>query len=82
MVLHMVCVCSAYRQAAVLAEKTGGAVFFALLHFWFRYLGPMKSLRIDLGTEFDNQKVIELSEKYGFEIGPTPGGAHWAGGGY
>ena len=81
-VLHMVCAYSAYRQAAVLTEKTGQAVVFALLNFWFRYLGPMKSLRIDLGTEFDNQKVIELSGKYGFEVDPSPGGAHWVGGDY
>ena len=63
MVLPMVCAYSAYTQAAVLTEKTGQAVVFALLNFWFRYLGPMKSLRIDLGTEFDNKKVIELSKK-------------------
>ena len=42
----------------------------------------MKSLQIDLGSEFDNKKVIKLAEKYAFEIDPTPGGAHWAGGGY
>ena len=81
MVLHMVCAYSAYRRACVRAEKTGGVVVFALLNFWFKYLGPMKSLRIYLGTKFDNKKFIELSEKYAFEIDPTPGGAHWAGGG-
>ena len=80
MILHMVCAYSAYRQAAVLAEKTGQAVVLALLNFWLRFFGPMKSLRIDLGSEFDNKKVIELSEKYNFALDPTPGGAHWAGG--
>ena len=40
----------------------------------------MKSLRIDLGSEFDNKDVTELVERYGIEVDPTPGGAHWAGG--
>ena len=56
----------------MLAEKTGGAVVLALLNFWFKYLGPMKGLRVDLGTEFDNKKVIESAEKYGFQVDPTP----------
>ena len=82
MIMHMVCAFSAYRQAAILIEKTGKAVVLALLNFWLRYLGPMKSLRVDLGSEFDNSQVQELSERYGFELDPTPGGAHWAGGGH
>ncbi len=80
MIMHMVCAFSAYRQAAVLIEKTGKAVVLALLNFWLQYLGPMKSLRIDLGSEFDNAQVQELSERYGLELDPDPRGAHWRGG--
>ena len=66
MILHMVCAYSAYWQAAVLTEKTGQAVVLALLNFWLCFFGPMKSLRIHLGSEFDNEQVVELSERYGF----------------
>ena len=37
MILHMVCASSPYWKAAVLAERTGQAVVFALLNFWLRY---------------------------------------------
>ena len=73
MVMHMVCAFSAYRQAAVLIEKTGKAVVLALLNFWLWYLGPKKSLRIDSGSEFDSAQVQELSERYGFEPPPHTG---------
>ena len=80
MFLHMVCAFSAYRQAAILTKRAGRAVVSALLNFWIRYLGPMKSLRIELGSEFDNKDVTELAERYGIEVDPNPGGAQWAGG--
>ena len=82
MFLHMACAFSAYRQAAILTERKGQAVVFALLNFWLRYLGPMRSLRKDLGSEFDSKDVTELAERYGIEVDRTLGGAHWAGGGH
>lgn len=60
-ILTMMCDLSKYLIAVPMADKSAKTIARAIFEQFILTFGPMKSIRTDLGTEFKNEVMTELS---------------------
>ena len=75
-VLHMMCVFTKLKVAAVVADKTSKYLQQCFIMSWIAHYGVPREIRTDRGPEFDSHSMRTLCERLGIEVTTAPGEAH------
>ena len=80
-VLHICCLFSRYLQGAVLQSKEAVNVSRVFLDKWIKYFGVRAVVLSALGSEFQNDAIRTIADRYGIELKTAAIGAHCSMGG-
>ena len=79
-VLHIIDTFTRYSCAAILKNKSAKEVIRVLFRHWIAIFGQPRCLFTDNGSEFVNEELMELAEKYDVNLQTTPVEAPFANG--
>ena len=75
-VLHIICVCVRFSQAAILKDRHTATILDAIVHLWFRTFGPPKRIVSDQEGALNSDAGRAWATRWNIELVLRPRKAH------